>query len=400
MRTRVRESLCECTRGWGTSTAECEIWLFKQLEKTGMSRLTGNLFCGALLVSSFLVTPVLWTQEEPKKGPEQVDDLFKKVDLKSQDETKVFGQKVDKAAETVVNRYLEAVGGRAVLASVKDRMAKFRNIKYSATGETEAVIALYLKRGHKYREEWEIKGFKIKDEKLAFTQVYDGEKQEGWVQMLGTVSPLEGRTLSVFVWDKQVDDFFLHWQEDGYGLKMIGQGLVDDEAADIVEVADFTGRQKIRYFFSKKTALLLKKEWFDTSGKQTVKKEQFYKLYRAIKFKDNSRQAVKFPLKLEIHVDGDLDTKREYTDIQFNQDLKDALFAKPEGVPFTGGIDGTKKKPALPTATKVGPAPPVGVHAGRGRSRGRSRTSRKGAPGGPKPAPVEPAPVKPGSKVP
>jgi len=81
-----------------------------------MSRLTGNLFCGALLVSSFLVTPVLWTQEEPKKGPEQVDDLFKKVDLKSQDETKVFGQKVDKAAEAVVNRYLEAVGGRAVLA--------------------------------------------------------------------------------------------------------------------------------------------------------------------------------------------------------------------------------------------------------------------------------------------
>ena len=88
-----------------------------------MSRLTENLFCGALLVSSFLVTPVLWTQDEPKKGPEQVDDLFKKVDLKSQDETKVFGQKVDKAAEGVVNRYLEAVGGRAVLASVKDRLA-------------------------------------------------------------------------------------------------------------------------------------------------------------------------------------------------------------------------------------------------------------------------------------
>ena len=362
-----------------------------------MSRSTGNLFCGALLVSSLLVTPILWTQEESKKGPEQVEDLFKKVDLKSQDEMKVFGQKVDKAAEEVVNRYLEAVGGRAVLAAVKDRMAKFRNIKYSATGETEAVIALYLKRGHKYREEWEIKGFKIKDAPLAFTQIYNGDVQEGWVKMLGTVSPLEGRTLSVFVWDKQVDDFFIHWKEDGYGLKMIGQGLVDDEAADIVEVADFTGRQKIRYFFAKKTALLLKKEWFDTSGKQTVKKEQFYKLYRAIKFKDNSRQAVKFPLKLEIHVDGDLDTERIYTDIQFNQDLKDALFVKPEGVPFTGGIDGTKKKPVLPTAAKVGPAPPVGVHAGRGRSRGRrgsSRTSKKATPE------AKPAPVKPGSKTP
>ena len=371
-----------------------------------MSRLTGNLFCGALLVSAFCVTPVLWTQEGAKKGTKQVEDLFKKVDLKSQDEKKVFGQKSDKTAEAVVARYLDAIGGKDVLALVKDRMAKFRNIKYSATGETEAVIALYLKRGHKYREEWEIKGFKIKDAPLAFTQVYNGELQEGWVKMLGTVSPLEGRTLSVFVWDKQVDDFFLHWKEDGYGLKMIGQGLVDDDAADIVEVSDFTGRQKIRYFFSKKTALLLKKEWFDTSGKQTVKKEQFYKLYRSIKFKDKSNHALKFPLKVEIHVDGDLDTQRQYTDIQYNQNLKDALFAKPEGIPFTGGIDGTKKTPQLPAATKAGPVPPVGVHAGRGRSRGKKEGSKTrgknpGKPtAGAKVVPAKPAPPKPAKKTP
>ena len=51
-----------------------------------MSRLTGNLFCGALLVSAFCVTPVLWTQEGANKKTKQVEDLFKKVDLKSQDE--------------------------------------------------------------------------------------------------------------------------------------------------------------------------------------------------------------------------------------------------------------------------------------------------------------------------
>ena len=336
-----------------------------------MSRLTGNLFCGALLVSAFCVTPVLWTQEGANKKTKQVEDLFKKVDLKSQDEKKVFGQKSDQAAEEVVARYLEAIGGKDVLALVIDRMAKFRNIKYSATGETEAVIALYLKRGHKYREEWEIKGFKIKDAPLAFTQVYNGELQEGWVKMLGTVSPLEGRTLSVFVWDKQVDDFFVTWEEDGYGLKTIGQGLVEDESCDIIEVSDFTGRQKIRYFFFKKSALLLKKEWFDASGKQTVKKEQFYKSYKSIGFGDKSKQKVQFPPQLEIHVDGDLDTERKYTEISYNTALKDAIFAKPEGKPFTGGIDGTKNKPQVPAAAKTGPAPPVGVHGGRGRSRGR-----------------------------
>ncbi len=336
-----------------------------------MFRLTGNLICKALLVSSFLVAPFLSAQEDVKKGQKQVEDLFKKVDLKSEEETKVFGQKSDKEAIEVINRYLEALGSRDVLLKINDRMAKFRNIKYSATGETEAVIALYLKRGHKYREEWEIKGFKIKDAPLAFTQVYNGDLQEGWVKMLGTVSPLEGRTLSVFVWDKQVDDFFVTWQEDGYGLKTIGQGLVEDESCDIIEVSDFTGRQKIRYFFSKKSALLLKKEWFDASGKQTVKKEQFYKSYKSIGFSDKSKQKVQFPTQLEIHVDGDLDTERKYTEVSYNTALKDAIFAKPEGKPFTGGIDGTKNKPQVPAAAKTGPAPPVGVHGGRGRSRGR-----------------------------
>ena len=67
-----------------------------------MSRLTGNLFCGALLVSVFCVTPVLWTQEGANKKTKQVEDLFKKVDLKSQDEKKVFGQKSDQAAAEVV----------------------------------------------------------------------------------------------------------------------------------------------------------------------------------------------------------------------------------------------------------------------------------------------------------
>jgi len=341
-----------------------------------MFRLTGILICGALLVSSTLAAPFLSAQEDAKKGQKQVEDLFKKVDLKSEEETKVFGQKSDKEAIEVINRYLKAIGSRNVLLKINDRMAKFRNIKYSATGQTEAVIALYLKRGHKYREEWEIKGFKIKDAPLAFTQVYNGDMQEGWVKMLGTVSPLEGRTLSVFVWDKQVDDFFVSWQEDGYGLKTIGQGLVDDESCDIIEVSDFTGRQKIRYFFSKKSALLLKKEWFDASGKQTVKKEQFYKKYQAIGFSDKSRQKIQFPTQLEIHVDGDLDTERLYTDIKYNTSLKDAIFAKPEGIPFTGGIDGTKNSPKLPTATKAGPAPPVGVHGGRGRSRGRRGASK------------------------
>ena len=67
-----------------------------------MFRLTGNLICGALLVSSILVAPFVSAQEDAKKGQKQVEDLFKKVDLKSEEETKVFGQKSDKEAIEVM----------------------------------------------------------------------------------------------------------------------------------------------------------------------------------------------------------------------------------------------------------------------------------------------------------
>ena len=51
-------------------------------------------------------------------------------------------------------------------------------------------------------------------EDLTFVQVYDGDK--GWVKTMGYVSLLDGKTLTMFVWDKYIDNFFLHFEEDGY----------------------------------------------------------------------------------------------------------------------------------------------------------------------------------------
>ena len=293
----------------------------------------------------------------------------------------VFGNASEPSAVAVVDRYLAAIGGPATLTAISDRQAKFRNIKFSATGQTEAVIALYMKDGHKYREEWEIKGFQIKDEPLAFTQIYNGDVQEGWVKMLGTVSALEGRTLGVFVWDKYLDDFFAQWKENGYSLRKVGEGLVDEDECDIVECRDFTGRQKIRYFFAKDSGLLLKKEWFDSSGKATVKKEQFYQLYRRISFADGTGHAIQCPLQLDIHVDGELDTRRVYMQVRYNASLSDAIFAKPEGVPFAPEIRSSKDLKTAGATTTVGQDPQgsggaAGKKAGR-RSEGSKKRSRR-----------------------
>ena len=279
----------------------------------------------------------------------------------------------DPQAIAIVDNYLKALGGKDVLSKMKDRATKFRNIKHSATGETVAEINLLLKDGIYFREEWEIKGFDIKGEPLAFIQIYNGEEQEGWVHMMGTVSSLDGRTLQVFVYDKYMDDFFAHWEEDGYVLTLAGQGLVSKEQygeehpCDIVLVSDFSGRQAHRFFFSKTNGLLVKKEWQDAgqNPKQPVNREQFFKRYVDLPFMDGSGLQVKFALRHEVYMDGDLDTERVYTSVVFNSNLSPKLFEKPAGVPFDRAVTGGEKA----SSPQGGPKKdePQGIHGSRGK---------------------------------
>jgi hypothetical protein len=278
----------------------------------------------------------------------------------------VLKRENDPQAMALVENYIKAIGGKEMLAKVKDRVTSFRNIKYQSTGSTVAEISLFMKDHFNIREEWEIKGFDIKGKPLAFVQIYNGEQEEAWVQMLGTVSPLEGKTLSVFVWEKYMDDFFCHWDKDGYTVSMAGQGLVEDEPCDIVLVMDYSGRSSQRYFFSKQSGLILKKEWTDTAAnaKAPVKREQYYKMYRDLPFLDGSGLSVKFPLRLEIFGDGDLDTERVFTNVRFNSGLKSALFEKPEGIDFQDFQKGMANEaiPGGPGASSSGSKPPEGSH--------------------------------------
>jgi hypothetical protein len=294
----------------------------------------------------------------------------------------------DPQAVAIVEAYLKGIGGREVLSKVQDRVTSFRNVKYQSTGETVAEISLYMKNQHMLREEWDIKGFDIKGKPLAFVQIYNGETEEAWVQMLGTVSPLEGKTLNVFVWDKHMTDFFYDWEGAGYRLNVIGQGLVEENPCDIVEVVDFSGRQRMRYFFARQGGLLLKKEWLDDTASpgNPVKREQYYKKYRALPFLDGSGLSVKFPLLLEIFADGDLDTERQYTNVRFNSKLSDKLFTRPEGQSFKDfqaqrEAEQAAKKQAEPDATQGGKKPPQGSAP---KKKQGSAPKRKKAPEPPK----------------
>ena len=289
----------------------------------------------------------------------------------------------------IIKRYVDAVGGRATLDLVKDKTQKFDTIKHAPTGETKAVLNLYLKKDYKVREEWDLPGFNIKDQPLKFVQVYNGV--EGWVQMLGTVSPLEGRTLSIFVWDKPIDDFFCHWDEDGYTVDYVGddavtvQGGKEPEAVDVIETTDFTGKNKARYFFSKASGLLAKREWREQGQNGFDKKEAFYTNYKRIPFSDDASKGIQVALLQTIKSNGEVDTERKYTELAINTGLKDAIFERPPGPLFKGAIGDAGKSLGIPGGDQgeAGPESPLGAGEGDKPADGSgARTA------GPKPIPI------------
>lgn len=240
----------------------------------------------------------------------------------------------DEQAIEAIQRYVAAIGGEEVLNAIKDKTLAFDTVKHSPNGPTTAKLKQYLKEGTKIREEWDIPGYTIKDQPLRFMQVYNGF--DGWVSMFGTVSPLEGRTLSIFVWDKPLRDFFLTWQEDGYTATYVNEGEIEGEPVDIVQMTDFSGTNRVRYYFSKDSGLIVKKEWREQGRGGYVKKEDHYETYRDIPFGDGSDRKVKFALHHKIYEEGEIDTERNYEVIQINSGLDDEIFAKPKGIAFKG----------------------------------------------------------------
>ena len=149
---------------------------------------------------------------------------------------------------------------------------------------------------------------------------------------------LSGKVLQVFVWEKHIDDLFVSWRESGYTLTDGGTGTVGTEPVDLVKATDFSGQQTTVYAFSRKTSLLMKKEWTDhrTAGGESEKvtKEQLYQEYRKVRFSDDSSHTVYFPMKLTVRVNGELDTIRTYAQVRYNSGLEDSLFSKPDGKPL------------------------------------------------------------------
>jgi hypothetical protein len=259
----------------------------------------------------------------------------------------------DPEAEKAVSAYLKAIGGRETLQAIKDRYEKFEVIRHSTTGKTTAIFERYLKYPGMVREDWDM-DVKVGDQKLKVLQTYNGKTGEGWTKMMGYVAKLEGNMIYMLTWDKYLGDFFLTWKEDGYALKYrSGDGSVGGEACHVIDVYAPAGDQQFRYFFSKKSGLLLKKQWTSESQDGPANTELFFTEYRKVNNPKMPDKPILFSFRREQFAEGVISMERQFLEIRLNSGLDDQIFGRPPGPVFEGRITSETEK----SGKKISPPP-------------------------------------------
>ncbi|MDE0959749.1 MAG: hypothetical protein OSB09_03125 [Planctomycetota bacterium] len=281
-------------------------------------------------------TPVEGQSDEAKEPVAEDDDILGGIDDILGGDAGIPAS--EPAALEVIQRYLDAIGGRETLLSIADRVERFKNKKIDPTSETVMKMARFLKRTGEgvlmIREEWQLPGLGLtkNNEPLTFVQVYDGEK--AWVKAMGAVSPLAGKTLIVFVWDKHIDDFFITFEENGYIASLKEDGEVLGTPCKTVELKAFAGNQVLTYAFSSDDGLLLSKTWSEGQAPAVVKKEVFFSEYTRIRFSDDRARWVKTATTKKIFEDGELSLEQNYDEIALNAGVSSTKFGRPEGRSF------------------------------------------------------------------
>ena len=86
----------------------------------------------------------------------------------------------DPKAVAIIDKYLEAVGGKAMLEKIKDKSTAYTNTLFQPTGEAKAEIELMMKGNYNLREQWKL-NYEIQEgQPLSFVQIYNGDTEEAW----------------------------------------------------------------------------------------------------------------------------------------------------------------------------------------------------------------------------
>ncbi len=210
-------------------------------------------------------------------------------------------------ADSVVNTYIRAIGGRENLKKVKDITTK---MEAQVTGAPMTMNATIIrKKPDMYKMEMVAPGMGT-----IMSQVYNGEK--GKMGGMQGEQVLEGDDLKGMAeqarFNKELD-----YLTDAYTIKLTKIMMVDDQKAYVMEVTDSNGNKATEYY-AVSSGLKIKAEATEETPQGPMSSSQTFGDYREV-------NGVKYPYMMKIE-SGPQKVNMKVTEIKVNSGVKDSEF--------------------------------------------------------------------------
>lgn len=272
-------------------------------------------FCFCAAVSVFAALPVsAWAQKPAKTVPKPPVKMAPAANLPT--------------AEAVLDKYVEATGGKAAYTKITSTSTK-ATMKLTAQGLSGTVEASAKAPNKIYVSQTFTAIGKME-------QGYDGTT--GWSKdPFSGLRTLEGAELTQFK-TQAVFNSPLRWRDEYAKTEMLGIRPVNNKPAYALRLTSKTGKTDVQYYDTK-SGLQVKSESVQESPQGKLPVETYYDDYRTV-------DGIKVPFKVRALVAGNelISTVTEYKN---NVPLDDTLFAKPAAAPVA------------PVVAPVAPAEPV-----------------------------------------
>lgn len=209
----------------------------------------------------------------------------------------------DMTAEKVIERYIEAMGGRDQINNISD-------VKQTASvsmGPQTIVIQTYRKQPNKMTSRTLLNGNVMQE------QVFNGK--EGSVTGMGQTQELAGEQLETMKFQARMHKF-LRYEDLGVDISLEGTEAVDGDPAYKIKVTNPDGM--VRYdYYDVGSGLRVKTKQTVQGPQGEVTQSQTYSDYREV-------MGVKFPYRIDIS--GIRSMTMKVDSIQVNEGIEDKVF--------------------------------------------------------------------------
>jgi hypothetical protein len=231
----------------------------------------------------------------------------------------VFAQ--DKA-RAIVERAIQAQGGETNVAKLRTMRIKVEGTAALVPGQPELPFTMedVWQMPHRYKTS---STFQFQDQKLAQTQVIDGDK--GWIQANGQTQVMPKEAVDEMKEQKHAEDLdrLAFLTETGIEISTLDPIEVDGKPALGVLVKP-KGHREVRLYFDKTSGLLVKREQrlLDPSSGKEVLQEVIFSDYQ-------EKDGLKHYRKIIAFRDRKKAIDAKVTEITFFDKLDEKVFAKP-----------------------------------------------------------------------